>query len=329
MKGKIAFEEHFSTPETLIDSERPHGTSEIWPTLKHNLLDMQETRIAKMDKLGIEVAVLSLNAPVLQAMSNTKESIELAIRSNDFLANEMAKNPKRFQAFAALPMQDPEASAKELTRCVKELGFVGALVNGYTERDKPGTAYHYDLKEYWPFWEQVEKLDVPFYLHPRDLSRKEVFEGHPWLLTAAWSFGVETSTHALRLICSGLFDRYPKLQIIMGHLGEGLPFSVWRADHRIEKDPRGIPIKKKVGDYFRQNFYVTTSGNFHTQSLLDTMWEIGTDRILFASDFPFEEMEDAANWFDGCDINEYDKRKIGRENAIKLLKLEKALSARA
>jgi len=329
MKGKIAFEEHFSTPETLIDSERPHGTSSIWPTLKHNLLDMRNTRIAKMDALGIEIAVLSLNAPVLQAMPDTKASIELAIRSNDFLANEVAKNSKRFQAFAALPMQDPEAAAKELTRCVKELGFVGALVNGYTERDKPGSAYHYDLKEYWPFWEQVEKLDVPFYLHPRDLSRKEVFDGHPWLLTAAWSFGVETSTHALRLICCGLLDKYPKLQIILGHLGEGLPFSIWRADHRLEKDPRGITIKKKVNDYFRQNFYVTTSGNFHTQSLLDTMWEIGADRILFASDFPFEEMEDAANWFDAAEINEYDKMKIGRENAIKLLKLEKSLAAKA
>ncbi len=329
MKGKIAFEEHFSTPETLIDSERPHGTSAIWPTLKHNLLDMQNTRIAKMNSLGIEVAVLSLNAPGLQAMPDTEASIELAIRCNDFLANEMAKNPKRFQAFAALPMQDPEAAAKELTRCVKELGFVGALVNGYTERGTPGSAYHYDRKEYWPFWEQVEKLDVPFYLHPRDLSRTEVFDGHPWLLTAAWSFGVETSTHALRLICSGLFDKYPKLQIILGHLGEGLPFNVWRADHRLEKDPRGITIKKKVNDYFRQNFYVTTSGNFHTPSLQDTMWEIGVDRILFASDFPFEDMEEAANWFDAASINEYDKMKIGRENAIKLLKLEKSLAAKA
>ena len=309
MKGKIAFEEHFSTPETLIDSERPHGNTPIWPELKHNLLDMTGTRLEKMDKLGIEKAELSLNAPVLQAMWDTKATIELARRSNDFLAEVAVKHPKRFLAFAALPMQDPEAAAKELTRCVKELGFVGALVNGYTERDQPGSAFHYDLKEYWPFWAQVD--------------------GHPWLLTAAWSFGVETATHALRMICSGLFDAYPKLQIILGHLGEGLPYVIWRADHRIEKDPRGITIKKKVNDYFRQNFWVTTSGNFHTQTLLDCMWELGSDRILFASDFPFEDMEEAAEWFDGVDINVYDKRKIAYENANRLLKLEKKMAAGA
>ncbi len=327
MKGKIAFEEHFSTPETLIDSERPHGNTPIWPELKHNLLDMHGSRLEKMDKLGIEISVLSLNAPVLQAMWDTKATIELAKRSNDFLAEVLVKHPKRFLGFAALPMQDPEAAAQELTRCVKELGFVGALVNGYTERGKPGTAFHYDLKEYWPFWAQVEKLDVPFYLHARDLSRKEIFDGHPWLLTAAWSFGVETATHALRMICSGLFDAYPKLQIILGHLGEGLPYTIWRTDHRIEKDPRGITIKKKVNDYFRQNFWATTSGNFHTQTLLDCMWELGGDRILFATDFPFEDMEEAAGWLDGCDINPHDKRKIARENAVRLLKLDKALAA--
>ncbi len=183
-----------------------------------------------------------------------------------------------------------------------------------------------DVPEYLPFWDQLEKLDVPFYLHPRDLSRLEILAGHPWLVTAAWSFGVETSTHALRLMCSGLFDRYPKLQIILGHLGEGLPFTVWRVDHRIEKDPRGIPIKKKICDYFRQNFWITTSGSYHTMSLQDSMWEIGVDRIIFATDFPFEDMEEAINWFDAVSINRYDKEKIGRTNALKLFKLDKQLA---
>jgi len=329
MQGKIALEEHFALEETLGSSEGPHGASEAWKVLKSNLLDIQDKRLTRMDKLGIEIAVLSLNAPVLQGMADRKEAAELAIRANDFLAEQVAKRPERFRGFAALAMQEPEVAAKELTRCVKELGFVGALVNGYTERDVPNSAFHYDLKEYWPFWEQVEKLDAPFYLHAKDLSRQEIVAGHPWLLTASWSFGVETSTHALRLMCSGLFDKYPKLKIILGHLGEGLPFSLWRADHRIEKDPRGIPIKKKLNDYFRQNFWVTTSGNFHTLSLVDTMLEIGTDRILFASDFPFENMEEAAEWFDAAAINEYDKQKIGRLNSIKLFGLEKALAAKA
>ncbi len=329
MQGKIAIEEHFAMEETLSSSEGPHGASEAWNELRSGLLDLQDRRIARMDKLGIEIGVLSLNAPVLQSMTNRKEAAELAIRANDFLAQQVAKRPDRFQGFAALAMQDPEVAAMELTRCVKELGFVGALVNGFTERDVANSAVYYDLKEYWPFWEQVEKLDVPFYLHPRDLSCMELVAGHPWLVTASWSFGVETSTHAMKLMCSGLFDRYPKLKIILGHLGEGLPFNIWRADHRIEKDPRGITIKKKLNDYFRQNFYVTISGNFHTLSLIDTMLEIGADRILFATDFPFESMEEAAEWFDAASINEYDKLKIGRLNSMKLFGLEKALAAKA
>lgn len=324
MKGKIALEEHFAIEETLGSSQGPHGMSDLWKALRSNLLDIHDKRIERMDKLGIEMAVLSLNAPVLQAMTNGKEAAELAIRANDFLAEQVAKRPDRFLGFAALAMQDPEIAAKEATRCVRELGFVGALVNGFTERDVPGKAYHYDLAEYLPFWDQFAKLDVPFYLHPRDLSRLEILDGHPWLVTAAWSFGVETSTHALRLMCSGLFDRHPKLQIILGHLGEGLPFLVWRVDHRIARDPRGITIKKTVCDYFRQNFWVTTSGAYHTFSLQDTMWEIGVDRILFASDFPFEDMEESAEWFDAASINAYDKEKIGRTNARKLFKLDKA-----
>lgn len=329
MQGKIAIEEHFAMEETLSSSEGPHGASEAWKELRSGLLDMHDRRIARMDKLGIEMGVQSLNAPVLQGMTNRKEAAELAIRANDFLAEQVAKRPDRFRGFAALAMQDPDVAARELTRCVEELGFVGALVNGFTERDVANSAVYYDLKEYWPFWEQVEKLGAPFYLHPRDLSCMELVAGHPWLVTASWSFGVETSTHAMKLMCSGLFDRYPKLQIILGHLGEGLPFNIWRADHRIEKDPRGITIKKKLNDYFRQNFYVTISGNFHTLSLIDTMLEIGADRILFATDFPFETMEEASEWFDAASINEYDKVKIGRLNAMKLFGLEKALAVKA
>lgn len=323
MQGKIAIEEHFALEETLGSSQGPHGETDGWKALRRNLLDVQEERIARMDRLGIDMAVLSLNAPVLQAMPDRKQAAELAVRANDFLAEQVAKRPDRFRGFAALAMQDPEVAAREATRCVRELGFLGALVNGYTERDTPGTAYHYDLPEFLPFWDQFAQLDVPFYLHPRDLSRMEILAGHPWLVTAAWSFGVETSTHALRLMCSGLFDRHPNLQIILGHLGEGLPFSVWRVDHRLEKDPRGITIKKKIGDYFRQNFWITTSGNFHTMSLQDAMWEIGVDRILFAADFPFEDMEEAVTWFDAASINPYDKEKIGRTNALGLFKLDK------
>ncbi len=332
MQGKIALEEHFAFEGTIGDAEFLHGKSSIWPTLRRHLMDIQEERIAKMDKLGIEVQVLSLNAPAVQAMTNTGHAVELARRANDFLAEQIVKRPDRFAGFATLPLQDPEASTRELSRCVTELGFKGALLNGFShEPGNPESAVHYDLPQYWDFWSVVENLGVPFYLHPRDPipSQQLLYSRHPWLLTAAWAFGVETATHALRLICSGLFDKYPKLKILIGHLGEGLPFSMWRVDHRTGMDPRGITIKKRPSEYFRSNFWLTTSGNFHTLSLLDAILEVGADHLVFACDYPYESMEEAANWFDAADINESVRLKIGRTNAMNLLNLGQPKSARA
>jgi 2,3-dihydroxybenzoate decarboxylase len=324
MQGKIAVEEHFAFGGTIDGAEVLHGKSAVWPALRRRLLDLHDERIAQMDKLGIEMSILSLNAPALQAMTNSREAVELARRANDYVAEQVGKRPDRFAAFAALPMQDPEASAMELTRCVKELGFKGTVINGFTHREgNAESVVHYDLSEYWPFWEVVEKLDVPFYLHPRDPvpSQQKLYSGQPWLLTAAWAFGVETSTHALRLICSGLFDRYPKLTVILGHLGEGLSFGIWRVDHATTRDPRGITIEKKPSEYLRSNFYFSTSGNFHTLSLQDLILEVGTDRIMFAADYPYEPMDEAAEWFDNASINETDRLKIARTNALKLFKL--------
>ncbi|MGA3127856.1 MAG: amidohydrolase family protein [Candidatus Korobacteraceae bacterium] len=326
MQGKIAVEEHFAFGGTIDGAEALHGKSAIWPALRRRLLDLHDERIAQMDKLGVELSMLSLNAPVLQAMTNTREAVELARRANDYVAEQVAKRPDRFAAFAALPMQDPDASAQELTRCVKELGFKGTLINGFTHREgNAESVVHYDLPEYWPFWEVVESLDVPFYMHPRDpvSSQQKLYAGQPWLLTAAWAFGVETSTHALRLICSGLFDKYPRLNIVLGHLGEGISFGIWRVDHATVRDPRGITIKKKPSEYFRSNFYFSTSGNFHTLSLQNLIAEVGTDRIMFAADYPYEPMDEAAEWFDNASINETDRLKIARTNALKLFKLGK------
>jgi predicted TIM-barrel fold metal-dependent hydrolase len=324
MQGKITIEEHFAFEGTLAGAEFLHGKSQFWPILKRQLVDLHEERIEKMDKLGIEFAILSLNAPAVQAMTNKKEAVELARRANDYLAEQVAKRPDRYAGFATLPMLDPEASAREFTRCVCELGFKGALVNGFAHKEGvEQSAVYYDEPQYWPFWEQVEKLDVPFYLHPRDpiTSQQHMYNGHPWLLTAAWAFGVETGTHALRLMCSGLFDKYPNLKIIIGHLGEGLTFSMWRVDHATRRDPRGIKALKKPSEYFRTNFYLSTSGNFHTLSLQSALAEIGADHMLFACDYPYEKMEQAAEWFDTASISENDRLKIGRTNALSLFKL--------
>lgn len=169
----------------------------------------------------------------------------------------------------------------------------------------------------------VESLNVPFYLHPRyPLEERSDMQGHPWLRGSVWSFGVETATHALRLMTCGLFDKYTKLNLILGHLGETLPNTVWRIDHRISAIKRGIPAKRKMADILRKNVHVTTSGNFCTQTLLNAMLVMGADRVLFAVDYPFEKMREAAGWFDRVDtISENDWTKIARTNAEKLLNL--------
>jgi 2,3-dihydroxybenzoate decarboxylase len=226
---------------------------------------------------------------------------------------------------AALAMQDPDNAAAELERCVKDLGFRGALVNGFSQVGSPDTAVYYDLPQYRTFWRVVEQLDVPFYLHPRNPLPGSIrsYEGHDWLLGPNWAFHAETAVHALRLIGSGLFDELPRLQIVLGHLGEGLPYYLWRIDNRNSwmKAPHKYAARKPVADYFRANFHVTTSGHFSTPAMIDAVAELGVDRVMFSVDYPFEDMGEAAAWFDKAEIGETDRRKIGRTNAIKLFKL--------
>jgi len=324
MQGKIALEEHFAIQDTLMDSAGFLGDA-VWDELKGRLMDIQVRRIAEMDANGVETMILSLNAPAVQAIHDRKRAVEIAKKANDYLAEQEAKNPKRFKSFAALPMQDPEAACRELERCVKDLKFVGALVNGFSQIDKPDTAVYLDLPQYWDFWGVVEKLDVPFYLHPRNPipSMSQIYEGHSWLLGPTWAFAQETAVHSLRLMGSGLFDKYTKLKIVLGHLGEGLPYNMWRVDHRngwTKQKPK-YPAKKKIAEYFQEHFWLTTSGNFRTQTLIDAILEIGADRILFSTDWPFENVDHAAIWFDACSISELDRKKIGRLNSKALFKL--------
>ena len=172
----------------------------------------------------------------------------------------------------------------------------------------------------------VEQLDVPFYLHPRNpiAAWAQIYDGHPWLMGPTWAFGQETAVHALLLMECGLFDKHPKLQIVLGHMGEGLPYSMWRIDNRNGwvQQPKAYPAKKTFAEYFQNNFYITTSGNFRTQTLIDAMLEIGADRILFSTDWPFENDDHAAKWFDSASISDADRLKIGSTNAAKLFKLD-------
>ena len=319
MQGKIGLEEHFALEQTLGDSERFVGAS-TWVELRRRLLDIPH-RLQQMDELGIETLILSLNAPAVQAIVKSSEAIEMARVANSVLAEEIAKHPGRFAGFAALPMQDPEAAADELKRCVRDYGFVGALVNGYSQLGEPDHCLYYDAPQYRPLWALFEQLDVPFYLHPREPSERKAYAGHPWLIGPAYGFGAETGLHALRLAGSGLFDAYPKLTIIIGHLGEGLPFNLYRIDERIRWSPLGYPAKKAISEYFAENFFITTAGNFRTQALINCILEVGADRILFSTDYPFEELSEAAHWFDATAMSERDRSKIARENARRLFKL--------
>lgn len=320
--SKIAIEEHFNTPE-LADAWGKYYPADIWKRLKPALLDIEGKLLSDMDACDIEMSVLSLGSPGIQAIPERRQAIDVARRANDYLAEQVAKRPDRFQGFACLPLQEPDAAAEELTRCVKELGFKGALVNGFSQVDREESIVYYDLPQFRPFWGVVEDLKVPCYLHPRyPLEERSDMQGHPWLRGSVWSFGVETATHALRLMTSGLFDQYPNLTIILGHLGETLPNAVWRIDHRISAIPRGCPSQRTMTDILRNNFYATTSGNFCTQTLLNTLLVMGADRILFSADYPFEKMHEAAEWFDRVDaIGESDWAKIARSNAERLLNL--------
>lgn len=321
MAHRIALEEHFVLPETV---EATYSIRDLpTPELRQKVLDVGGGRIAEMDRGGVGISILSHAAVGVQAVPDVSQAIILSKRVNDYLAEHIAKYPKRLKGFAALPMQDPQVAAQELTRCVKELGFCGALVNGFSQSGEADSAVFYDLPQYRAFWATVQQLDVPFYLHPRAPlpTRQQAYEGYTWLSGSPWGFGVETSIHALRLMSSGLFDEYPKLKVILGHLGEGLPFGIWRVDHRISRGSGAPKAKLPMAPYLRENFYITTSGNFHTPALTNVILEVGADRVLYSVDYPFEDMIEARDWFDQVPISDSDRMKIARDNAQKLFHL--------
>ncbi len=224
MQNTIVLEEHFAVVDTVQDATS-FFPSEYWPELRGRLLKAADRRLREMDQHGVEMMVMSLNSPAIQAIPQPTKALETARRANDTLAEEIAGHSERFRAFAALPMQDPEMAAVELERCVRDLGFVGALVNGFSEREGIDGPVFYDLPEYRPFWKTVERLGLPFYLHPRNPLDQDarIYAGHPALKGPTWAFAQETAVHALRLMASGLFDECPQLNIILRHLAQAMP----------------------------------------------------------------------------------------------------------
>ena len=324
MQGKIAFEEHFAVEETLEQTKAFAGDSGQFDEFTRRILNLGRERLDGMDATGIGFALLSLNAPGVQRIFDRAEALDVAQKANEIMAAAVAGHPDRYAALAALPMHDAKTAGDELRRSVETLGFKGCMVNGFQQAGDADSVKYFDRPEYRDFWAVVAELDVPFYLHPRMqiASRAENYEGHPWLMSAPWGFAVETSIHALRLCGSGLFDEFPNLKICLGHLGENIPFGLWRIDARMRFSPRGYRGKRPLGDYFREHFHITTSGNFNDAAFRCTLDVIDLDKIHFSADYPFEKMEDAADWFDATDvITEDQKRAIGRANAIRLFRL--------
>jgi 2,3-dihydroxybenzoate decarboxylase len=312
----IALEEHYTDPEitahfTGLDTGNP-------PALAQRLADLGALRLREMDEAGIDIQVLSHAAPSLQKI-DAAAAVPLARRANDRLQATIASNPGRFAGFAALPSADPKAAADELERTVTKLGFKGAMLHGLSQ------GVFLDDKRFWPIFERAQALDVPLYMHPAvphpaviDAYYKDYVAQYPMILRAAWGFTVETATQGIRLVLSGVFDAYPDLKIILGHLGEGLPFYLWRIDHALARTRRdGWSFR----DQFCKHFYITTSGFFSDPALLCCMMEMGVDRILFSIDYPFVDNPPGTRWFDTVPLSETDKEKILSGNAKRLLKM--------
>jgi uncharacterized protein len=324
----IALEEHCLTPELkelLGPQIHPYYPAHRWPpALEARLLDVGEGRIAEMDAHGIDVQVLSMVQPGLEH-SPAQQAVPVARSFNDRVAEAIAAHPDRFAGFAALPTADPKAAAEELTRAVNELGFRGALINGRTQER------FLDDEFFWPMFESAEALGVPIYLHPMP-PPKAVYDAYyagfgddvGFMLAApAWGWHVETGLHALRLVLAGVFDRFPALQMIIGHMGEVIPFMLTRIDDTLggatALDRPTISTERPVKDYFLRNLHLTTSGIFTDPPLRCAIDTFGADRILFAVDHPFSDGERARRWLNEAAISTEEREQIAHTNAERLL----------
>jgi 2,3-dihydroxybenzoate decarboxylase len=315
---KIALEEHFMAPAfqeySQVFFKNIDEASRL--ALTRQLGDFDELRLQVMDNAGIDMVILSQSGPGVQAESNTAVAISRAQENNDFLAGEISRHPTRYAGFAHLPMQDPRAAARELERAMNTLKFKGSMVNGHTN------GVYYDDRAYDPFWEMMQELDAPMYLHPANAFRDPYsLAGHPELAGATWGWGVETGTHALRLLFGGVFDRFPKLKLIIGHMGEGLPFLRWRFDSRFAVYPHGIKLERKPSEYFGSNILITTSGVCSAPSLIGAIGEMGAEAVLFSVDYPYESTEAAAQFIEQAPLDEATRKLVCHGNAERIFKL--------
>jgi predicted TIM-barrel fold metal-dependent hydrolase len=325
----ITLEEHITIPavEKALGWKSHRGApSEFVNRIQAQLLDMGESRLAAMDAGKIDLQVLSL-AGFDMDLLDSATATALACEANDAMAAAQSAHPDRFAAFAALNLRQPDEAAREFERCVRKLGFKGAMIHGTTD------GLFLDDPRFSPFWEAAESLDVPVYLHPApppEPVQTAYFHGLNeslayFLSTAAWGWHCETGMHVLRLIGAGVFDRYPKLQVIIGHMGENLPFSLARADFILGRTHP--PLPRRVTEYFQQHIHVTTSGYFTLPPFLCTLQVIGADRILFSVDYPYASNAQGRQFLDSLPVSAADLHKIAHGNAERLLRIPPASPA--
>ena len=313
----ITLEEHYASPAFM---EGPGRDLKGYAELVEQLCDLDDRRIADMDAAGIDVQVLSLTSPGVEQLDAT-EAVALAREANDLLAGAVRRHPNRFAGFAALPTAAPDTAADELERMVREHGFKGALINGHTR------GRYLDDKFFWPILERAEALQVPLYLHPPPPPRPVVEASYAGfapevtarLATGSWGWHIETAIHVIRLILGGAFDRYPSLQLVIGHMGEALPFMLPRIDFTLPTDV--TKLDRPIAAYLRENLHYTFGGFNWTQTFLDLLLQVGVDRIMFSADYPYRSMVWARTFLDQLPVSTADRDRIAHGNAERLLRL--------
>jgi predicted TIM-barrel fold metal-dependent hydrolase len=321
----ITVEEHF-VPPAFLDGpgrdlkEQLVRTGARGARIIDQLVDLGDARLAEMDAAGIDMQVLSINAPGTEQLEPA-EATAVAREANDLLDAAVKKHPARFAGFAALPTALPDKAAAELERAVRDCGFRGALINGHVR------GRYLDDKFFWPIFESAVALDVPIYLHPTR-PPKAVYEAlyggfapavSYALSTSGWGWHIETAVHVIRLILGGVFDRFPTLQIVIGHLGEGLPFMLPRLDRNLQ--PPMTKLQRSLGDYLRQNIHYTFGGFNFPATFLDLLLEVGVERIMFSVDHPYGAMAQARAFLEQLPVSAADKERIAHGNAERLFRL--------
>jgi 5-carboxyvanillate decarboxylase len=338
---RIATEEAFAPPELLAryrklleDGYDDPGFRSLWgfyagaspraTALAARIQDLGDARLRDMDETGIAMQILSLTAPGVQVF-DAPEAMALARSFNDQLADAIAKHPDRFAGLAAIAPQDPAGAAKELERGVRQLGLKGAIINSHTRGE------YLDDPKFWAIFEAAEHLNVPVYIHPTTPPKSMI---GPFIERgldgAIFGFAVETGSHLLRVIVSGVFDRFPKLRIVVGHLGEGIPYWLFRIDFMhsamvaANRYASVQKLQKQPSDYVRENVYVTTSGMAWAPPILYAQSVLGVDRVLYAMDYPYQFVPDEVKVTDNLPISDADKKKLYQTNAEEVFSLHRS-----